>query len=92
VTAPGGKARSNEPELLAVPLIALHLDDGQPVPPLPALGPGAQQGGLATARRGRDQRYLRFGRAIERCEQFPALNQTRRHQARLPRFCLQCHA
>ena len=65
-------AEDGEPELLGVPLVALHLDDCQSVQLARPVRPGPQQRGLAAARGGRDQRYLGFCRAIEGCEKFSA--------------------
>ena len=62
-------AEDGEPELLGVLLIASHLDDGQPVRLARTVCPGPQQRGLAAARGGGDQRYLRCRRAIQGCDE-----------------------
>ena len=78
------RGEDGEPELLGVPLVAPHLHNREPVRATRTIGPGPQQRSLAAARRSRDQRYLRFRRAVEGRDKFPALNQPqRRHPDRL---------
>ena len=76
-------AEDGDPELLGVLLVALHLDDCQPIRLTRPICPGPQQRGLAAACGGRDKRYLGFGRTIEGCEKFLALNQLRSRRTRL---------
>src|ERR1700730_12674635 len=85
-------AEDGEPELLGVLLVALHLDDCQPIRLTWPVRPGPQQRGLAAACGGRDKRYLGFGRAIEGCEKVPALNQLRSCRTRLSVICHRYHA
>ncbi len=86
------RAEHGEPELLGVLLIAPHLDDCQPVRLARTVRPGPQQRGLAAARGRRDERYLRFGRAIEGREKLSALNQPRSCRTRLLVICSDYHA
>ena len=85
-------AEDGEPELLGVLLVALHLDDRQPVRLTWPIRPGPQQRGLAAACGGRDKRYLGFGRAIKGREKFSALNQPRSCRTRLSVICPDYHA
>ena len=85
-------AEDGEPELLGVLLVALHLDDGQPVRLTRPIRPGPQQRRLAAPGGRRDQRYLGFCRAIEGREKFPALNQPRSWRTRLSLTCPRYHA
>ena len=82
----------SKPELLGVLLVAPYLDACQTVLQTRAICPGPQQGSLAATCGSRDKRYLRFSRAIERCEKFPALNQQRSCRTRLSSFCPECNA
>src|SRR5580704_8546489 len=84
-------AEDGEPELLGVLLVALHLDDCQPMRLTQTICPGPQQRGLAAACGGRDKRYLGFRRAIEGCEKFPTLNQPRSCRTRLSLICPKYH-
>src|ERR1700691_4000641 len=84
-------AEDGEPELLGVPLIALHLDDCQSIRPARPVRPGPQQRGLAAACGGRDQLSLALGRAIEGCEKFPAANQPQGCRTRLSLICRKYH-
>ena len=59
------RAEEGQPELLGILLIALHLQDGKPVPLPRAVGPGAQQRRLPAAGRSRDDRHLARRRAIQ---------------------------
>src|ERR1700722_5561796 len=70
--------QDGEPELLRVLLVALHLDNCQPVRPTRPIRPGPQQRGLAAACGRRDKRHLRLRRTIEGCDKVSALNQPHR--------------
>ncbi|HEY1625406.1 MAG TPA: hypothetical protein VGG16_16570 [Streptosporangiaceae bacterium] len=70
-------AEHGEPELLAVLLVAPHLDDCQPVWLAWPVRPGPQQRGLTAPRGTRDERYPGFRRAIEGCEKLSAPDQPR---------------
>ena len=85
-------AEDGEPELLGVLLVALHLDDGQPVRLARPIRPGPQQRRLAASGGRRDQRDPGCYRAIEGREKFPALNQPRSGRIRLPLTCPRYHA
>jgi hypothetical protein len=51
------RAEQGKPELLGVLLVALHLQDGEPVPLTRTAGPGPQQRRLPAAGRRRDDRH-----------------------------------
>jgi hypothetical protein len=84
--------KNGKPELLAVLLVSLHVDDCQPVALARAVCPGPQQRGLSAAGGGRDKRDLCFRRAIEGRDESCTLNQSRSCRTRLGRICARCHA
>src|SRR5580700_9279595 len=69
------RAEQDQPELLGVLPIALHLHDSKPVPLTRTVGPGAQQRRLAAAGRSRDDRHLARHRAIQSGEKIVASDQ-----------------
>src|ERR1022692_2735422 len=85
-------AEDGKPELLGVLLVALHLQDCQPVRLTWPTCPGPEQRSLAAACGGRDKRYLRCRRAIQGREKFSALNQPLGCRTRLSRICPKYHA
>ena len=84
--------KNSKPELLRVLLVALHLDDCQPVALAGAVCPRTQQRGLSAACRGRDERYLCFRSAIKGRDESWTLNQSRSCRTRLSRISVSCHA
>ena len=69
------RAEQGQPELLGVALVALHLQDGEPVRLTRTVGPGAQQRRLPAAGWGRDDRHLPRRRAIQSGEKITPVDQ-----------------
>ena len=69
------RVEQGKPELLGVLLVALHLDDGEPMRPARTARPRAQQRCLPAAGGGRDDRHLPRRRAIQRGEEIAPVDQ-----------------
>jgi len=69
------RAEHGQPEQLSVLLVALHLDDGEPMPLTRTVSPRAQQRRLSAASGSRDDRHLPRRRAIQSSEKITPVYQ-----------------